>query len=521
MRISTLPSLAKWRLSLPHLLSALALFVALGGTALATHPGGANTISSGDIITGEVKSVDLGNGEVKTDDLAANSVGSGKIADRQVKNADLSIGASSSNTIADGGIEGVDVHANTLTGDQIAESALFNDDSLDGADVDESTLFNDHSLTGLDVNQASLTQLWQLGGNTGTDPSFQSLGTTDNAALTLSVNSAQALRLEPAGNGTSPSPNVIGGSSDNTVTEGVFAATIGGGGRDEPFSGGTTGNRVTDNFGTVGGGTDNQAGDPGVFTEDTPYATVGGGQQNLAAGIASTVGGGSGNSAFGDAPTVAGGTGNSAYGPDAATVGGGSTNAAGGTWATVPGGVNNVALGTASFAAGGGANAAHAGSFVWADGTDSDADQVPDTISSTAANQFIARAAGRFFLQSDSTLANQGGFLNTSTGAFLSTGGDWTNNSDRRLKHRFAALRPSTVLRKLTRLPVRSWSYKAEPGVRHIGPVAQDFHRVFRVGADERHIGTVDEAGVALAAIKALAAQNRRLNRRIARLERG
>ena len=77
------------------------------------------------------------------------------------------------------------------------------------------------------------------------------------------------------------------------------------------------------------------------------------------------------------------------------------------------------------------------------------------------------------------------------------------------------------MLRKLTRLPVRSWSYKAEPGVRHIGPVAQDFHRLFRVGADNRHIGTVDSAGVALAAIKGLAAQNRRLNHRIARLERG
>jgi hypothetical protein len=93
----------------------IALFsFAMGGTAYATHPGGANTISSADIV----------NGEVRNDDLGANAVGSGKIADGSVKNADLSIGASSSNTIADGGIQGVDVKNNTLTGTQIDESTL-------------------------------------------------------------------------------------------------------------------------------------------------------------------------------------------------------------------------------------------------------------------------------------------------------------------------------------------------------------------------------------------------------------
>jgi len=93
----------------------IALFCfATSGVAWATHPGGANTISSADII----------NGEVRTDDLAANAVGSNKIVDQSVKNADLSIGASSSNTIADGGIQGVDVRNNTLTGVQIDESAV-------------------------------------------------------------------------------------------------------------------------------------------------------------------------------------------------------------------------------------------------------------------------------------------------------------------------------------------------------------------------------------------------------------
>ena len=53
-------------------------------------------------------------------DLAADSVGSGKVADGSVKNADLSTGASSSNTIADGGIQSIDVKDDTLTAADLA-----------------------------------------------------------------------------------------------------------------------------------------------------------------------------------------------------------------------------------------------------------------------------------------------------------------------------------------------------------------------------------------------------------------
>jgi hypothetical protein len=52
------------------------------------------------------------------------------------------------------------------------------------------------------------------------------LGTTDNNALELHVNSARALRLEP----NATSPNVIGGYSGNSVTAGVYGAAICGGG---------------------------------------------------------------------------------------------------------------------------------------------------------------------------------------------------------------------------------------------------------------------------------------------------
>jgi hypothetical protein len=49
-----------------------------------------------------------------------------------------------------------------------------------------------------------------------------------------------------------------------------------------------------------------------------------------------------------------------------------------------------------------------------------------------------------------------------------------------------------------------TWAYTNSPDVRHVGPVAQDFHAAFGVGMDDKHIATVDADGVALAAIQGL-----------------
>ena len=57
---------------------------------------------------------------------------------------------------------------------------------------------------------------------------------------------------------------------------------------------------------------------------------------------------------------------------------------------------------------------------------------------------------------------------------------------------------------KLARLRIETWSYKANPSVRHIGPMAQDFAALFGVGDDPRHILLSDATGVAYAAIQGL-----------------
>jgi hypothetical protein len=57
---------------------------------------------------------------------------------------------------------------------------------------------------------------------------------------------------------------------------------------------------------------------------------------------------------------------------------------------------------------------------------------------------------------------------------------------------------------KVAALPITLWNFKTDAGTRHIGPMAQDFHSAFNVGTDDKHIATVDEEGVALAAIQGL-----------------
>ncbi|MGH8612785.1 MAG: tail fiber domain-containing protein, partial [Gammaproteobacteria bacterium] len=114
--------------------------------------------------------------------------------------------------------------------------------------------------------------------------------------------------------------------------------------------------------------------------------------------------------------------------------------------------------------------------------------------------------------------------ITSSTGAYLSTGGVWQDNSDKHSKTAFAPIKPQAVLAKVVALPVTTWQYKAEPAaVRHLGPMAQDFHAAFKLGQDDTSIATLDEAGVALAAIQGLnqklEAENAKLKTRLAELE--
>lgn len=101
------------------------------------------------------------------------------------------------------------------------------------------------------------------------------------------------------------------------------------------------------------------------------------------------------------------------------------------------------------------------------------------------------------------TVGDPGG--NHGNGAYVSNGGVWTNASSRSFKDGFANVDVSAVLDKLVALPLQTWFYKGSHDEgQHMGPFAEDFASVFGLGTDDKHIATVDESGVAIAAIQGL-----------------
>ncbi len=291
----------------------------------------------------------------------------------------------------------------------------------------------------------------------------------------------------------------VGGGSRNTASAGY--ATVGGGGYNTASGyhasvGGGFNNTASGYATTISGGQDNKA--------DSNWATVGGGYSNTSAGYMTAVGGGQFNIADSGYTTVSGGYLNTATDTaaavgggwdnkalsDYAAVGGGRSNRATGQHSTVPGGFMNTASGNYSLAAGRRAKALHGGSFVWAD-------DLPADFSSTASRQFNVRASGGTRIFSNSTL---------SSGVTLAAGGSsWSAVCDSTLKRNIREVDYQDVLEKVAELPISRWSYKAQDeSIEHIGPMAQDFYRLFGLDEDDKHINTLDPDGIALAAIKAL-----------------
>ena len=260
----------------------------------------------------------------------------------------------------------------------------------------------------------------------------------------------------------------IGGGLNNQAI-GRRSAIAGGAGNiaagEDATIGGGLSNQATDRYSTVAGGRANRAGNGNDTMEDARYATVGGGQDNVAAGLG-------------------------------ATVGGGQENVAGGDFAGIAAGSENVAAGDYSFAVGRRAqiDAGHDGALLLADATDAD-------FVSEAANEFAVRATGGVRLIT--AVADNGRPL---AGVQLAEGsGSWQTLSDRHAKANIVPVNELEILTLLMGVPISTWNYQTQDaGIRHIGPMAQDFYAAFGVGEDERYLTAVDTDGVALAAIQGL-----------------
>jgi hypothetical protein len=277
---------------------------------------------------------------------------------------------------------------------------------------------------------------WQVGGNSGVPTGSNFVGNIDNQFLDLHANGVRAMRLrllnDVLGLYTN-APNVVGGSSVNLTGINVVGATIAGGGGN-----GTNGvayfNEVTADFGTVGGGSANNAG---------RNAAVSGGAGNSAGGTGSFIGGGgfdgttaSGNSVQDVAATIGGGLGNSIPSGGAysfigggalnlgvgnyGTVGGGYGNIVSSPYATVGGGYENQASGAWSTVAGGNNNKASFGSYGdstvgGGDGNTASGDD--STVSGGAVNNASAQGATVGGGQGNSAT----GYMSTVPGGFGNT----------------------------------------------------------------------------------------------------
>jgi len=295
-------------------------------------------------------------------------------------------------------------------------------------------------------------------------------------------------------------PAFVGGGENNSAS-GDYATVGGGGGCLYGLA--SLGNSASGDHSTIGGGALNTASGPGStiaggISNDASQrtATIAGGAGNVASGDRAAVGGGYNNTASGTYATVAGGGGagilatNNIASGDSAAVGGGERNTAAGHHAIVPGGRSNTALGNHSFAAGRRAKANHNGSFVWGDSQDVNKP-------SSGADEFnvYCRGGARFFTNATFT-----------AGVLLAPGSStWTMVSDRAAKENVEPVDARGVLDRVAELPIATWNYKEQDdSIRHMGPMAQDFHAAFGLGLGERTIDTIDPNGVALAAIQGL-----------------
>lgn len=298
---------------------------------------------------------------------------------------------------------------------------------------------------------------------------------------------------------TNSNQGAIGGGYHNRIGPYTAVAVIAGG-YDSQID-------TNSDYSLIGGGYRN------YIAPNTQYATLAGGASNLVSGAGAFIGGGGydganrlANVASGPGSVIAGGTANVAGGSRSAVLGG-HNNSATNWYATVPGGAWNTAGGQGSFAAGQAARALNDGCFVW------NCDWL-NALSSTAANQFLARASGGFAF-----------YTSTAGGATLAAGsGSWTSMSDRHAKENFAPVDLQSLLDQVAELPLFTWNYKAQdPAIRHLGPMAQDFKAAFGLGETDTGITSVDAEGVALAAIQGLnhklEAQQEQLRTKDARIQ--
>lgn len=285
------------------------------------------------------------------------------------------------------------------------------------------------------------------------------------------------------------------GAGQNNYTNSEYSAigagashTIGNGGYN--FVGGGQTNVIGNSsfYSSILAGQDNSIG------TSSSYSAIGGGQEHDLTGSYSFVGGGYNNDIVASYSTILGGRDNDIAG-DYSFVAAGQFNEANGQYSMALG-YDAVANSKYSIAIGRRANAIHPGSFVFTGGTDA-------SVSSSAANQMTMRYVGSYYLYTNS---------GTSSGRRLNGGASsWSSVSDRNLKENILTLNKKSILDKIEKLNIFSWSYKGyeDEKIRNYGPMAQDFYSLFgndqygEIGS-ETTISFYDLSSVGIVGVQAL-----------------
>ena len=388
----------------------------------------------------------------------------------------VATGTISSAQMAPNAVGSINLQSNAITSSKIAAGQIVK--SLNGLRDDVVLVPG----SGLSLNtsgnvlqlSADVGSYWNVNGNSGTT-SNQFLGTTDNTPLELHVNGARALRLEP----TTNSPNLIGGYVGNSISAGVYGATISGGGRigmvniiaanHGAIGGGYSNSLASGSWeGTIGGGAYNR-----ILTKSIDCTIAGGWNNSIGTNsFTSVISGGAGNvigdnaddsfiaggrlnviqngasaSAISGGPfntigsnsiggTIAGGWANAiAANASRSTVGGGYLNTNNSPQATIGGGVYNIIQTNASSAtiAGGTGNSAAANNAAIIGGNNNTAAGDTSTIGGGYLN--IASGASSFIGGGNQNQATNfadtvsGGFLNNANGGTSFVGGGYQNNA--------------------------------------------------------------------------------------------
>lgn len=472
-----------------------------------------------------------------------NSLIGGGVNNTNLANSSV-IAGGAANHITVGAINafvGAGVNNSALGGNTVVAGGANNIADVNAAGIgggSENHAGGDHSYIGGGQGSVASAAYTTIGGGSGN--AAGGIGATIGGGQSSTIQSGAA-------------NSVIGGGQGNLIQTNSMLSVIAGGKNNlvEDYLNVTT----TAPFSAISGGEGNTISPELVFPEGP-----------LPLGDHSVIGGGYSNTITASQSVISGGANNNVSGSQGVVIGGGANNSARGGYSTIPGGQFNLAAGAWSFAAGYRAQAINNGTFVWADSQNADfastgvnqfliraaggvginttnpavALDVGGTARVQGANNWnVTSSEGDFRVGNDAfrfkvgVATNGGGagdvwmrahggtgrfFIKTPGGTTIFSnegetsgvslpagGGAWSALSDRNAKENFAQVDAREILRRLASLSITTWNYKTqEEGIRHIGPMAQDFASAFKVGEDERHITTIDADGVALAAIKGL-----------------